>query len=223
MLCLQQQKSSRGAKPTLALAQLPCQEADVCPGTSHLSAFCHGQESQHRTPNTGTDPLTRPCPPPQRAASMRIRHSCITLEQCRDSCKRLHASAGSYNQLSLSILAPSATPQHPSPKSSSSRTTPPATIRLGKRRPAWAAFSPPRSSSPADRSHLALPSGLLQLWDAEGGHARRTAAAPDPQLPHHQPQLPLAEGQTPAWGDAPPLDQATNLAPTTNGSYQMVA
>lgn len=45
----------------------------------------------------------------------------------------------------------------------------------------------------------------------------------DTQLPHHQPQLPLAKGQIPAWGDAPPLDQATNLAPTTNGSYQMVA
>lgn len=154
MLCLQQQKSSQGAKPTLALAQLPCQEADVCPGTSHLSAFCHGQESRHRTPSTGTDPLTRPCPPPQRAASTRIRHSCTTLEQHRDSCKRLHAPAGSYDQLSLSILAPNATPQHrpalPSPKASSSRTTPPATIRLRKRRSAWAASSPPRSSSPAD-------------------------------------------------------------------------
>lgn len=149
------------------------------------------------------------------------------LNSAETPAKSLHAPAGSYDQLSPSVLAPNATLQHQpaltSPKVSSGRTTPPATIGVGKRRPAWAASSPPRYSSPVAPSCLALPSGLLRPRDAQGGHTRGTAEALDAQLPHHQPQLPLAEGQTPARGDAAPLDQATNLAPTTNGLYQMVA
>lgn len=227
MLCFQQQKSSQGLNPRLHLLSPSIKKLMSAQVRATRRCFATARTDGAGSPAQGMDPLTRPCPLPQRAASTRIRRSCTTLQQRNGSCKSLRAPAGSLGQLCPSTLPPDAALQHPpalpSPTASSSRTTAPEAIRAGKRRPARAASSPPRSSSPAALSRLALPSGLLRLWDAQGGHTRGTAASLDELLPHQQPQLPLAVGQPPVWGDAPPLDQAMSLAPTTNGSYQTPA